>query len=179
MSTGRRSRPAVAARKGPPVLIEIAARTGHEHVSYIKRHVASAIDLLKSPLRELSVALVGDQHMSELHQRFLNIAGTTDVLTFEIDHSPREKVVAGEIIICVAEARRQAKARKHALRHELLLYAVHGLLHLHGYDDRTEKDHRRMHRKEDALLMLLGVGPVFAPRLDGSMKLLRNRTKTS
>ncbi len=45
----------------------------------------------------------------------------------------------------------------------MLLYAVHGLLHLCGYDDRTPAGFRRMHRKEDDLLARLGVGPVFGP----------------
>ena len=45
---------------------------------------------------------------------------------------------------------------------ELLLYALHGILHLCGYDDRTPADYRRMHRLEDRILTQLGIGPIFA-----------------
>ena len=100
--------------------------------------------------------------MSEFHERFLSIPGPTDVLTFAIDHDPRGKVTAGEVIICVAEAKRQAQLRKTAVRNELLLYALHGMLHLCGFDDRTEGGYRRMHRAEDRILTQLGIGPVFS-----------------
>jgi probable rRNA maturation factor len=44
-----------------------------------------------------------------------------------------------------------------------LLYSLHGMLHLCGFDDRTEPDFRRMHQTEDEILTRLGVGPVFQP----------------
>ncbi|MGN6726072.1 MAG: rRNA maturation RNAse YbeY, partial [Tepidisphaeraceae bacterium] len=52
----------------------------------------------------------------------------------------------------------------HGVAQELLLYALHGVLHLSGYDDRTESDHRRMHRREDQILHRIGIGPLFADR---------------
>ncbi len=48
-------------------------------------------------------------------------------------------------------------------RNEVLLYALHGMLHLSGFDDRTDADFRKMHRMEDRLLARLGIGPVFGP----------------
>lgn len=145
----------------PKARVEIAARAGREHVSYLKRHLANAFTLLKSPLTEVSFALVGDAKMADLHVQFMGIAGPTDVLTFELDRDPRGRVTAGEIVLCVPEAKRQAKLHGHTIREELLLYGVHGLLHLCGYDDRTDADHRKMHRKEDALLVAMGVGRLF------------------
>ncbi|HWB55226.1 MAG TPA: rRNA maturation RNase YbeY, partial [Tepidisphaeraceae bacterium] len=71
------------------------------------------------------------------------------------------KIIRGEIIICLDEARRQARKRRIPISHELLLYAIHGLLHLAGFDDRTEKDYQKIHREEDRILTRLGVGPVF------------------
>jgi hypothetical protein len=47
------------------------------------------------------------------------------------------------------------------VRDELLLYAVHGMLHLCGYDDRTDRDFAAMHRREDHILSRLGVGAIF------------------
>lgn len=138
-----------------------AARTGQAYVPYLKRYLPKAIGLVKGAPREISVALVGDARMAELHERFMGIPGPTDVLTFELDHDARGRVTAGEIVICVPYARREARRRGHALQKELLLYALHGVLHLSGYDDRTDPEYHRMHRKEDAILTALGVGPVF------------------
>jgi probable rRNA maturation factor len=113
-------------------------------------------------LREMSLVLVGDRRMGELHEQFMGIAGPTDVLTFPIDEDARGRVTSGEVYVCVPEARRQARARKIPHRLELLLYSVHGMLHLLGYDDRTERDFARMHGTEDVILSDLGFGPVFA-----------------
>ena len=99
--------------------------------------------------------------MSGLHERFMATAGPTDVLTFPLDEDERGRCVAGEVVVCVPEARRQAKARVIPVEHEVLLYAIHGMLHLSGFDDRTQTDYRKMHRTEDRILTKLGVGPIF------------------
>lgn len=101
--------------------------------------------------------------MARLHKQFMNIPGPTDVLTFELARDSRGRVVEGEIVLCVPEARRRAREHGIPLAHELLLYAIHGLLHLSGYDDLTEADFRAIHRAEDRILKRLGIGPVFEP----------------
>lgn len=113
------------------------------------------------PVRDLSIALVGDATMAKLHEQFLLIPGPTDVLTFELAHDARGRCTAGEVVCCVGHAARAAKRFGHPVRLELLLYAVHGLLHLLGHDDTTDASYRRMHAAEDRLLTKLGVGPVF------------------
>jgi len=145
------------------VRLSISAEAGKPLATFIRRRLSQALSLVKTDLRELSVALVGDRRMSELHRRFMNLPGPTDVLTFEIEHDSRGRCIAGETILCVPEARRQARARGVELRHELLLYAIHGLLHLSGFDDRTAAGYRKMHRMEDRILTRLGIGAVFAP----------------
>jgi probable rRNA maturation factor len=109
----------------------------------------------------MSLVLVGDAMMSRLHKEYMNIAGPTDVLTFPVDQNNRGQTVSGEVVVCVPEARRQAKARGTPLASEVLLYSLHGMLHLCGFDDRTERDFRRMHRTEDKILTRLGVGAIF------------------
>ncbi len=118
--------------------------------------------MLRPALRELSLAMVGDATMASLHEEFLRIPGPTDVLTFELDHDSHGRVISGEVVICVPEARRQAKKRRSPVERELLLYALHGMLHLIGFDDRTDAGYRNMHEKEDEVLTELGAGPVFA-----------------
>jgi probable rRNA maturation factor len=144
--------------------ISIAASTGQEHTAYLRRQLNRALRLLRSPLNELSLALVGDRRMSRLHERHLGIEGPTDVLSFELEHDGRGRVLSGEVVLCVPEARRQARRRKTAERDEILLYTLHGVLHLSGYDDRTRSDYRKMHQMEDQILTQLGVGSVFDPR---------------
>ena len=72
------------------------------------------------------------------------------------------QALSGEVVVCAPEARRQANAHATRVEHELLLYVLHGMLHLSGFDDRTDADYRRMHRTEDMVLSKLGVGKVFA-----------------
>jgi rRNA maturation RNase YbeY len=130
-------------------------------VPLLVRHVRKVRSMLASSLQELSIALVGNPQMSELHHEFLGILGPTDVLTFELDSDSRGRVTSGEIAICVPEARRQAKLRGGKIEHEVLLYAIHGMLHLSGFDDKSDRGFQLMHRREDQILTALGVGPVF------------------
>ena len=154
--------------------LTITCETGREFVPFLWTNVRRAYAVWASKirqsqnmgptpmLRELSVALIGDRRMSALHQEFMGIAGTTDVLSFPLEADARGRVISGEVVVCVPQARRQAKIRKTAAKHELLLYAVHGMLHLPGHDDRTDRAYHAMHAAEDELMMKLGVGTVFA-----------------
>ena len=79
------------------------------------------------PLPHIDVILLSDSRMSNLHHRFLQIDGPTDVMTFQ----------HGEIFISVETARREASAYRTSLEEEIQLYLVHGLLHLCGFDDKN------------------------------------------
>jgi probable rRNA maturation factor len=144
-----------------PIVVNNSSSVSKSVTEYLRKHLQSAHALLSPPLTELSVALVGDKKMSDLHLQFMNISGPTDVLTFPLELDPRGKPLTGEVIICVPDARRRCKENGSELRKELLLYALHGMLHLSGFDDRTDRQFRRMHRMEDDILTRLGVGPVF------------------
>lgn len=141
--------------------LTITAKSGKAHRASLRRYLPRAHAMLRTPLREMSIALVGDQVMSDLHQQFMGVAGPTDVLTFPLEADSRGCVISGEVVICVPEARRRAREVGHDAARELLLYALHGMLHLCGFDDRNPADYRKMHRKEDQILTQLGIGPVF------------------
>ncbi|HEX2972512.1 MAG TPA: rRNA maturation RNase YbeY [Tepidisphaeraceae bacterium] len=143
--------------------LALRADAGKQYVPYLKRYLHRVPAMVRSPLQELSVALVGDARMSQLHVQFMHIDGPTDVLTFPLDTDNRGRVISGEIVICVPEARRQARQHRVSVERELLLYAIHGILHLNGFDDRTDADYRRMHRTEDRILTDLGIGATFMP----------------
>lgn len=97
-------------------------------------------DLRKS--REIFVWLISDRRMAVFHRKFLGQAGPTDVLTFQ----------HGEIFISVETARRHARAFGNSLIRELKLYIVHGLLHLHGFDDRMPAEARKMKTTQEKIL---------------------------
>ena len=141
--------------------IEIRASRDGLPVSYIRSYIRAAHVLIRSPLHELSIALVDSRQMARLHHQYLRQKSPTDVLTFELDHDRRGRPTSGEIVICTPIARRQAQKLNHPFRRELLLYALHGLLHLSGWDDRTPSAFAAMHAKEDEILSKLGVGNTF------------------
>lgn len=133
------------------------------YVVYLRRWLPKAVAEIKRPPAVVAVSLVGDTKMAALHRQFLNIDGPTDVMTFELDHDARGRCTEGEVVICPSYAKRESKTRGHDVRRELLLYALHGVLHLSGFDDRTDRDHHRMHREEDRILTAIGIGPTFRP----------------
>ncbi|MGD1277877.1 MAG: rRNA maturation RNase YbeY [Tepidisphaeraceae bacterium] len=155
--TGRRYMGKTAAA----LRLAISARIGPRRVVFLRRHLRAAHAMIRPALRDLSVAVLDAPAMRDLHRRFLGLPGVTDVLSFELAHDSRGRVTTGEIAICFPVARLQARHRRLPLDHELLLYALHGLLHLCGFDDRTPSASRIMHAKEDQLLIRLGIGPVF------------------
>ena len=93
-------------------------------------------------LGEIFVWLISDRRMSQLHQQFLGQTGPTDVLTFQ----------HGEIFISVETAKKHARVFGNSLAAELSLYVAHGLLHLHGFDDRTQATACKMRRIQKKIL---------------------------
>jgi probable rRNA maturation factor len=150
--------------------LTITARAGRTHVNFLKKMLRRAHALLPNQLNELSIALVADRQMSKLHQKFMNDSSPTDVLTFPLEADSRGRATSGEIVINVSQARRESRRRGIAVRNELLLYALHGILHLMGMDDRTDPDFDRMHRLEDRILGRLGVGAVFNTKKGENLK---------
>lgn len=112
----------------------------------------------------ISVALVDDADMAHLNKRHLGRDGSTDVLSFNMGDEATRAVIEGEIVVSLDTAAREADRRRHSLQAELALYAVHGTLHLLGYDDQDEPKAARMHAVEDEVLASVGLGGVFGRR---------------
>jgi probable rRNA maturation factor len=93
-------------------------------------------------LGDIFVWLTSDRRMSQLHRQFFGETGPTDVLTFQ----------HGEIFISAETAKRHARLFGNSMMRELQLYIVHGLLHLHGFDDRTRAQARKMRRTQEKIL---------------------------
>jgi probable rRNA maturation factor len=111
----------------------------------------------------VDIALVGDVTMRRLNHNFRGVDAATDVLSFPADDEPskaargtdRNGRALGDIAIALGVARRQAREHGHDLRTELRILALHGLLHLLGYDH--ERDNGRMRRVEDRLRRRAGL----------------------
>ena len=108
---------------------------------------------------ELAVALVGDAKMRALNRRFRGRDRATDVLSFPADRSTTPRALGsrplGDVVIATGIAKRQAHAAGHHVRIELRRLALHGLLHVLGYDH--EQDDGRMARFERRLLRKGGI----------------------
>ncbi len=112
----------------------------------------------------ISLALVDDAGIAELNESHLHHTGPTDVITYDMRDSENEAGIEGEIVISVETASREGDARGHGPFAELALYAVHGTLHLIGYDDVEADKALRMHAMEDEILVSIGLGAVYEGR---------------
>lgn len=107
--------------------------------------------------------VVGDHAMAVAHKRFMNLEGTTDVMSFPgHDQADASAAVEVDLLICSDVAAREAAARGHAIERELLLYAVHGTLHACGFRDDTDESFHAIHAEEDRILRAGGLGSVYA-----------------
>jgi probable rRNA maturation factor len=129
----------------------------------LERAARSALAGLGSAARgrKLGTTLVcvGGARMRELNRRFTGRAELTDVLSFsEREPDPEDGFLrVGEVVICSQVARREARDRGLSVRGELLLYAIHGWLHLAGYRDGAPRGRRRMVRAEKRIMRALGL----------------------
>lgn len=121
-----------------------------------------ALDRMEvSPLAELSVLLVELEVMSDLHERWMDLPGPTDVMAFpmdELDSTSRPDAAGvgpallGDIVLCPEFAREQARKAGHSLTDELHLLTVHGVLHLLGYDHAEAAEEREMFALQTQIL---------------------------
>jgi probable rRNA maturation factor len=111
------------------------------------------------PQAELSVLLVDEVAMTELHVRWMNEPGPTDVLSFPMDElrQPQdddepEPGMLGDVVLCPQVAQRQATTAGHSRDDELALLLTHGILHLLGYDHAEPDEHAEMFGLQARLL---------------------------
>jgi probable rRNA maturation factor len=134
-----------------------------ERYAQWRRAVASAgraaLAAAGSPPVEVTVVLTDDRTLRRLNRRFASLDRATDVLSFpaEAEAAQRDARYLGDVVISVPRARRQAASRGHPMRSELSLLAVHGVLHLLGYDHARPLQRRRMGDLHAQALQRLGI----------------------
>jgi probable rRNA maturation factor len=122
----------------------------------IRRRAEKLLLALGLPDAELSILLCTDDLIAELNAEYRGIDRSTDVLSFPLDEAPDTgggHRMLGDIVVSIDTARVQALRHRHRLLDELTFLLVHGLLHLIGYDHRTDADADRMDRRARELLV--------------------------
>jgi probable rRNA maturation factor len=121
------------------------------------------------PLADLSMLLVDEAHMTNLHEKWMEEPGPTDVLSFPMDElrphaiagpnrtrgrdeDESEPVLLGDVVLCPQVAAVQAKQHGHSTQAELELLTVHGVLHLLGYDHVDPEEEAEMFALQNELL---------------------------
>lgn len=117
---------------------------------------------------EVGITLVDDERIHEINREYRNVDRPTDVISFALDDDledsdepelidgPEEHLL-GDIIISVETANRQGEEFGHGLEREIVYLAVHGLLHLLGYDHMVEEDKVVMRAKEEEALRAINL----------------------
>ncbi len=145
-----------------PFDIDIALGDNCDEVdqSLLREAIVQTLTIKSLPEARIDVAVVSDDDIATINEQYLQHTGPTDVISFDLSDES-DQTVDGQLVISVDTARREASARGHGVASEVALYAVHGTLHLMGYDDQDDTSSAEMHAVEDRVLTSLGVGPVY------------------
>ncbi|WP_088282728.1 rRNA maturation RNase YbeY [Kineosporia sp. A_224] len=142
--------------------IEVNNETGvavdETEIVALSRHVLA--EMRVHPQAELSVILVDEAAMEQLHVQWMDEPGPTDVLSFPMDElrpgSDEEESPAGllgDVVLCPQVAAKQAETAGHTTQEELLLLTTHGILHLLGYDHAEPDEEKEMFALQRRLLL--------------------------
>jgi probable rRNA maturation factor len=138
-------------------MLSIAVQNQQRRLRVDKRQLKRALRLVLTDAEihsaDISVAIVDDATIAGVHAEFLNDDSPTDVISFVLDSSPGH--LEGEIVASADTATTRAPQYRWSPEEELLLYVIHGALHLVGYDDTTPKSRRIMRKMERKYLALL------------------------
>ncbi len=143
--------------------IEVSNESGMDvsepELMSVARFAIASMDV--HPAAELSMVLVDSATMADLHMRWMDLPGPTDVMSFPMDElEPGGRpdapdpgpAMLGDIVLCPSFAADQAAAAGHPLEHELALLTVHGVLHLLGYDHAEPAEEKEMFDLQNRIL---------------------------
>jgi probable rRNA maturation factor len=136
--------------------IEVTNTSGQlipaEQITSLMTFALSVLELNTSC--DLNVSFVKDDYMSELHMKWMDEPGTTDVLSFPMDLplTSQDIVTLGDIVISPVVAQSQAMAQGHSADHEIFILATHGLLHILGYDHAEKEEEKAMFALQEKIV---------------------------
>lgn len=142
----------------------------------IKRVLEKALSFLGQPSKqlEMSLSIVSPDEIRQLNAQYRNVDSVTDVLSFPAADVNRQAIVLsnfaldsinpetqrlnlGDVVICLDRAKQQAEEYGHGLKREICFLALHGLLHLLGYDHEEESDEQQMASLQKQILQSAGI----------------------
>ncbi len=136
-------------------MVEIANLQKHYDINKSKiKKVVKVVLNKEVRSAKVSIAFVDNEEIKRLNERFLGSNEVTDVITFPLNN--KEDILSGEIVISVETAVQVANRKNSNVEGEIILYLVHGILHLLGYNDNNKKNATIMHEKESEILAFLG-----------------------
>jgi probable rRNA maturation factor len=136
--------------------IEITNKSGELVPSDAVRDLLqnALVELKLNPECEVNLVFVDLEEMTELHIKWMDEDGPTDVLSFPMDMpaSVGDAVTLGDIVISPTVAAQQAATAGHSIDHEIFILAAHGLLHILGYDHANPADEKVMFTLQEDLV---------------------------
>ena len=142
--------------------IEVANESGidvsESELISVAKFVINQMDV--NPAAELSMVLLDTAAMADLHMRWMDLPGPTDVMSFPMDELDTARpddpepgpALLGDVVLCPSVAVRQARAAGHSMDDELVLLATHGVLHLLGYDHMEPEEEKEMFGLQQKLI---------------------------
>lgn len=130
-----------------------------ENTKDFQKLISKVLNNIKNN-KEFNIIFVEDDEIKRINKEFRNIDRVTDVISFALCDDINNEMIdeLGDIFIDLDQARRQASDFGHSINREVAFLAVHGYLHLCGYDHMTEDDEKIMFKKQDEILNQAGIG---------------------
>ena len=141
------------------IQINVQVETDEIHKQELEKKAKKILSALGYTEVELSIALVDEELMTELNERYRGKKKPTNVLSFsmsegEFPHLHPE--VLGDVVICVPVAKKEAEESGLTVDERITELLIHGILHLFGFDhERSDEDDKKMRKKTEEILALL------------------------
>jgi probable rRNA maturation factor len=131
-----------------------------EYIDTIKEVLVHGLDKLKIGDVTFNIIFVNNPYIHELNKNYRNIDRETDVITFALEDdktfNPEERIL-GDVYISIDKAKSQSEEYGHSLKRELCFLAVHGMLHLLGYDHMKKEEEKVMFTLQEEILDEMGI----------------------
>mgnify|MGYP002719525179 FL=1 len=139
-------------------IIDEEVKVSPDHKTLIEMVIQKAMDVESVEDAEVSIVIVNEETIQQINAEYRNKNQVTDVISFALNDDEDEPVseemgnMLGDIIICYEVAEQQANDYNHTIERELGFLALHGFLHLLGYDHMNEEDEHKMNQKQEEIL---------------------------
>ncbi|AQQ52968.1 rRNA maturation RNase YbeY [Planococcus lenghuensis] len=147
-------------------LLDETGTVAQEETDFIQKVLLHAAEAEETGAAEVSVTLVTNEMIRTINREYRDKDAATDVISFALEEQGEDEVMIlggaevrhlGDIIISTERAKEQAADYGHSYERELGFLAVHGFLHLLGYDHLTEQDEKKMFGRQEEILASLGL----------------------